>query len=100
MRIARLAVLCARQKLGPRVLAGLTCEMSGRKASEVRFDGHVDARFCDTSPIARTSMKESNLGYERDEDTLCVKCTGSLEPHVTSNVTRSVVPSKVCACER
>jgi hypothetical protein len=36
--------------------------MEGRKASEVRFEGHVVARFCDTSPNARTSVKESNLG--------------------------------------
>lgn len=86
--------------MGPRVLPGLTCEMSGRKASEVRVDGHVDARFYEALLIARTSVKESNLGYERDEDTLCVKCTGLLAPHVASNVTRSVVPSKVCACGR
>lgn len=42
--------------------------MSGRKASTVRFDGHVDARFCETSPIARTSVNESNLGYVGDEE--------------------------------
>lgn len=77
--------------------------MKCQDARRVRSDLKVTwmrAFTYDTSPIARTSVKESNLGDVIDEAAVCVKCTSLLEPHVTSSVTPSVVLTKVCACER